>query len=101
MSSNPRVDIAGLIVGTIVIVMFFDMIFTFVKFLVTNYGFIVNTVTSIWPLSSTEAPIFYQAYSYSNILFNYLQQVLTDRYAIAVLIAISIALTGLEIATST
>ena len=94
-----RTDIAGIIIGSLIIVMFFDMIFNIIHTVISTYTLGINIVTATLPPPPSSG-IFYHSYQYMSQLYTYLTEVLKDKYAVATLIAISIALTGLEVAMS-
>ena len=97
-SSKPVPDIASIIILSIIAIVFFDFIYTFVKLYFTSINMGISVLETVWPLTQQEAgPIFYTAYSNTKQLVSYLVSVGEDRYAVAVMIGLSIVLMAFEL----
>ncbi len=96
--SQLKIDIATLIVMSIICIIFFNYIFMFVSMFFKSLATAETAVTSFWSLGP-EGGIFYRTYSMLKPLFDYVVSIGTSKFAVAVLIAVSIIETAFELST--
>lgn len=95
-SSGLHVDIAGLIIATVVLILFFDMFYSWIHYMAVSMQLGINFITSLWK-PDIYGGLFYEMYKKMYEIFNWSIAILKDRYAVAVLVAASLAYMGLEL----